>query len=84
MNLLVKGLERRGLLSRSAGGHGKTLPTALTAAGADQLAAGHAAVRVVEDALQSALRPEAERRLCADLTACAASLTRLLAEGQPA
>jgi DNA-binding MarR family transcriptional regulator len=80
MNLLVKGLERRGLLARSTTGHGKTLPTALTAAGTEQLAAAHDAIRVVEDTLHSALSPEAELRLCADLTACAAALTDLLAD----
>ncbi|OEV12114.1 DNA-binding MarR family transcriptional regulator [Streptomyces sp. Amel2xB2] len=75
MNLVLKGLERRGLLTRPATpSHGKALPTELTPAGREQLAAAHHAVNAVEKRMLAALTPEAERRLCADLTACAAAL----------
>jgi DNA-binding MarR family transcriptional regulator len=84
MNLVLKGLQRRGLLSRSpVPPHGKALPTELTPAGLNQLTAAHEAVSVVEKTMLAALTPAAERRLRADLTACAAALSSLAAEPAP-
>jgi DNA-binding MarR family transcriptional regulator len=75
MNLVLKGLERRGLLTRPAvPGHGKALPTELTPDGRAQLDAANRAVIVVEQRMLAALTPDAERRLCADLTACVTAL----------
>ena len=57
MNVVLQGLEGRGLVSRPASApHGRELPTLLTEAGRDQLYAASAAVRGVE------------RRMCAGLT----------------
>ncbi|MEU8180876.1 MarR family transcriptional regulator [Micromonospora sp. NPDC049044] len=84
MNLVVKGLERRGMLTRSpVPRHGKALPTELTPAGLGQLAAANEAVSVVEKKMLAALTADAERRLCADLTACAAALSDLAGEADP-
>ena len=84
MNLVVKGLERRGLLIRSpVPRHGKALPTELAPAGMEKLAAAHQAVSVVERTLLDALTPDGERRLRADLTACATALTNLAGEAEP-
>ncbi|BCJ54453.1 MarR family transcriptional regulator [Actinoplanes sp. NBRC 14428] len=75
MNLVLKGLERRGLLIRSpVPPHGKALPTRLAPAGLERLAAANEAVSVVEKKMLAGLTPEAERRLCADLTACVEAL----------
>jgi DNA-binding MarR family transcriptional regulator len=76
MNLVLKGLADRGLLTRPpVPGHGKALPTELTAAGRDGLRAASAAVSVVEDRMLAALTPSAQRRLCADLTTIVAALS---------
>ena len=76
MNLVLKGLERRGLLTRPAvPDHGKALPTELTPAGREQLRAASQAVRAVEKRMLAGLTPSAERRLRADLSACAAALS---------
>jgi DNA-binding MarR family transcriptional regulator len=78
MNLVLKGLESRGLLTRPATpSYGKALPTELTPAGREQLDAASKAVSVVEKRMLAALTPSAERRLCADLTACVAALGEL-------
>jgi DNA-binding MarR family transcriptional regulator len=84
MNLVLKGLERRGLLTRApVPRHGKALPTELAPAGLAKLAAANQAVGVVEKTMLAALTPAAERRLCADLTACAAALSDLAGETDP-
>ncbi|WP_199511660.1 MarR family winged helix-turn-helix transcriptional regulator [Nucisporomicrobium flavum] len=84
MNLVLKGLERRGLLTRSAvPPHGKALPTELAPAGLAKLAAANEAVSAVEKTMLSALSPEAERRMCADLTTFAAALTNLAGDAEP-
>lgn len=81
MNLVVKGLERRGLLTRStAPGHGKALPTELSQAGLDKLAAANTATSAVEKKMLTALTPSGERRLLADLTTCVAALSDPAAE----
>jgi DNA-binding MarR family transcriptional regulator len=75
MNLVLKGLEDRGLLTRPAlPAHGKALPTELTAAGSERLLAAGEALRAVEGRMLAALTPSAQRRLCADLAAIAAAL----------
>lgn len=75
MNLVLRGLERRGLLTRPAvPDRGKALPTELTPVGREQLRAASRVVRAVEKRMLAGLTQEAERRLCADLAACAAAL----------
>jgi DNA-binding MarR family transcriptional regulator len=75
MNLVLKGLEERGLLTRpSVPGHGKALPTELTPEGRERLLAASRAVSVVEDRMLAALTPSAQRRLCGDLTAIVTAL----------
>jgi DNA-binding MarR family transcriptional regulator len=76
MNLVLQGLQQRGLLTRPAvADHGKALPTELTAAGRKQLRAASVAVRTVENQMLAPLTPSAQRRLRADLSICAAALT---------
>lgn len=76
MSLVLRGLERRGLLTRPAvPDHGKALPTELTPVGREQLRAASRVVRAVEKRMLAGLTQEAERRLCADLAACAAALS---------
>lgn len=74
--LVLQGLERRGLLARAAvAPHGRALPVELTDAGRRQLRTASAAVRAVERQMLTPLTTDAQRRLLADLTACAAALT---------
>ncbi len=76
MNLVLQGLQQRGLLTRAAvADHGKALPTELTDAGRVQLRAASVAVRTIEKQMLAPLTPSAQQRLRADLTACAAALT---------
>jgi DNA-binding MarR family transcriptional regulator len=75
MNLVLQGLQQRGLLTRPAVAEfGKTLPTELTAAGRKQLRAASIAVRLVEKQMLAPLSPTAQRRLREDLAVCAAAL----------
>ncbi len=74
-NLVLKGLEDRGLLTRPpAPGHGKALPTELTPAGREQLLAANNALSVVENKMLAALTPSARHRLCAELESIADAL----------
>lgn len=76
MNLVLQGLQQRGLLSRAAvADHGKALPTELTGAGRERLRAASAAVRTVEKKMLAPLTPAARQRLLADLAACTGALT---------
>ncbi len=76
MNLVLQGLQQRGLLTRAAvADHGKALPTELTDAGRVQLRAASGAVRTIEKQMLAPLTPNAQQRLLTDLTACAAALT---------
>lgn len=76
MNLVLRGLQDRGLLTRPAvADHGRALPSRLTPTGAKQLAAAGVAVRAVETRMLAALIPEAQHRLRDDLAACAEALT---------
>ena len=75
MHLVLQGLQRRGLLNRSeVAEHGKALPVELTPAGRERLLVASRAVRAVEARMLAPLTPDAQRRLCADLTACVAAL----------
>jgi DNA-binding MarR family transcriptional regulator len=81
MNLVLQGLQQRGLLTRPVvADHGKALPSELTAAGREKLLAASVAVRTVEKQMLAPLSPSAQRRLCADLALCVAALTEDLAE----
>lgn len=78
MNLVLRGLEHRGLLARAAApGRGKSLPTQLTPSGREHLDAANRALAVVEQVLTSAVGPDAESRLCAELATCTAALRQL-------
>jgi len=76
MNLVLQGLQQRGLLTRAAvADHGKALPTELTDSGRVQLRAASVAVRAIEKQMLAPLTPSAQHRLLADLAACATALT---------
>ncbi|PZS36511.1 MAG: MarR family transcriptional regulator [Pseudonocardiales bacterium] len=76
MNLVLRGLQQRGLLTRAAvAEHGKALPTELTDAGRAQLRAASVAVCAIERQMLAPLAPNAQHRLLADLAACAAALS---------
>lgn len=76
MNLVLKGLQQRGLLTRAtAAEHGKALPTELTGAGRERLRMASAAVRTIEKQMLASLTPDARLRLRGDLAACTAALT---------
>ncbi|MBN9608326.1 MAG: MarR family transcriptional regulator [Actinobacteria bacterium 69-20] len=76
MNLVLRGLQDRGLLTRPAvADRGRALPSRLTPTGVKQLAAAGVAVRAVETRMLTALTPEAQARLRDDLAACAEALT---------
>ena len=76
MNLVIQGLQQRGLLTRAAvAARGKALPTELTGAGRERLRAASAAVRTIEKQMLAPLTPNARHRLRADLAACTAALT---------
>jgi len=76
MNLVLQGLQQRGLLTRATiAEHGKALPTELTDAGRAPLRAASVAVRTIEKQMLAALTPSAQQRLRDDLAACAAALT---------
>lgn len=74
---VLRGLRERGLVTRpDTAPYGRALPSQLTDTGRRQLHAASAAVYAVEQQMLSALTPEQQRRLCNDLAACAAALTR--------
>jgi DNA-binding MarR family transcriptional regulator len=76
MNVVLRGLEERGLVSRPATApRGRELPTALTEAGRDQLQVASAAVRRVEERMCAGLEPRRQRELLESLAACVANLT---------
>ncbi len=84
MNLVIHGLQQRGLLTRAAvAGHGRALPTALTAAGRAQLRAASVAIRTIEKRMLAPLTPSAQQRLLADLAVCATALTGKPRTGPP-
>ncbi len=76
MNLVLHGLQQRGLLTRAAvADRGKALPSQLTDAGRVQLRAASVAVHTIEKQMLAPMTPGAQQRLLADLAACAAALT---------
>jgi DNA-binding MarR family transcriptional regulator len=75
MNLVLRGLQDRGLVTRPpAPAHGRAIPTELSPRGREVLHAASAAVGAVEQHMLSPLPPARQRRLRADLAACAAAL----------
>jgi DNA-binding MarR family transcriptional regulator len=75
MNLVLRGLEERGLVTRAATApHGRELPTELTPAGRHRLEAASAAVLAVQTAMCAGLTPDRQRALLDDLTVCIRNL----------
>ncbi|WP_194819943.1 MarR family winged helix-turn-helix transcriptional regulator [Nocardia sp. XZ_19_385] len=75
MNLVLRGLQDRGLLTRPARApHGRALPTELTSAGQKKLRAASVAVRSVERQMFAPLSAEEQRRLRNDLVVCVAAI----------
>jgi len=75
MNLVLKGLAERGLLTRpSMPDHGKALPAELTPAGRERLRAATPPLRLVESKMLDAMSPGTADRLSADLAAIATAL----------
>jgi len=78
MNVVLQGLEARGLVIRPATAvRGRELPAELTAAGRAQLRSASAAVRAVEKKMCAGLDPARQQALLESLTECVRSL------GQP-
>ncbi len=76
MNGVLRGLQQRALVTRPATApHGRALPTQLTPTGQRQLRAASVAVRAIEQQMLAPLAFTQQRRLRADLAACAAALT---------
>lgn len=76
MNLVLRGLEDRGLLARpTTATRGRALPTELTGAGWAVLSTASGAVTEVERRMLAPLDVERRRHLCIDLAACAGALT---------
>ncbi|MET9228905.1 MarR family transcriptional regulator [Lentzea sp. NPDC003310] len=76
MNVVLQGLEARGLVSRPASApHGRQLPTELTDAGRSQLQEASRAVHAVQVRMCAGLSAEQQRVLVATLTECARNLT---------
>ncbi len=83
MNLVLKGLEERGFLTRPpVPGHGKALPTELTHAGRQRLLAASQALSAVENRMLAAVTPSARRRLCKELSAIATALSDETGSGE--
>ena len=71
MNLVLRRLQERGLLTRpDQAPYGRALPSELTQDGLDILRQASIAVRAVEKQLFAPLAPEQQRRLREDLAAC--------------
>jgi DNA-binding MarR family transcriptional regulator len=80
MNLVLQGLQQRGLLTRATVAHrGKALPTELTDGGRAQLRAASVAVRTIEKQMLAPLTPSAQQLLLGNLAACATALRADLA-----
>ena len=75
MNVVLQGLEARGLVTRPAAApHGRQLPAELTPAGRDQLQAASAAVQAVQVRMCVGLSPARQRELLDTLAVCARNL----------
>ncbi len=76
MNVVLRGLEERGLVSRPAiAPHGRELPTELTLAGRDHLDAASAAVRAVQTTMCNGLTPARQQTLLETLGICIRNLS---------
>jgi DNA-binding MarR family transcriptional regulator len=76
MNVVLHGLEERGLVTRPAtAARGRELPAELTPAGRDQLLAASTAVRAVEKRMCAGLSPARQQELLETLAACARNLS---------
>lgn len=76
MNLVLRGLQDRGLLTRSdVADHGRARPTDLTATGRRLLHRASVAVRTIERQMFSPLTAGEQTRLLRDLAACAVAIT---------
>ncbi|MGW4946976.1 MarR family winged helix-turn-helix transcriptional regulator [Actinoplanes sp. NPDC004185] len=76
MNVVLHGLEERGLVTRPAtAARGRELPAELTPAGRDQLLAASTAVRAVEKRMCTGLSPARQQELLETLAACARNLS---------
>jgi DNA-binding MarR family transcriptional regulator len=75
MNVVLQGLQDRGLVSRPAtAARGRELPAELTPAGRDQLRAASTAVRGVQQAMCAGLSPDRQRDLLDALATCVRNL----------
>lgn len=75
MNLVLRGLQDRGLVARPAvAPEGRVLPTRLTAAGRRLQQRASAVVREVEVRMLTSLGPVQQRRLLESLRACIGAL----------
>lgn len=75
MNVVLQGLEARGLVTRPAAApHGRQLPAELTPAGRTELRAASTAVRAVEVRMCAGLSPQRQQELLDTLAACARNL----------
>jgi DNA-binding MarR family transcriptional regulator len=80
MNVVLQGLEARGLVTRPATAvRGRELPAVLTEAGREQLHAASTAVRSVEKKMCTGLSPERQQAVLETL----AGFVRNLAGAQP-
>jgi DNA-binding MarR family transcriptional regulator len=78
MNLVLRGLQDRGLVTRpTTAPRGRVLPAQLTAAGRKQLQVASRAVRHVEQQMLSPMSAPRQRRLRTDLAACVAALSTI-------
>jgi len=75
MNVVLRGLQDRGLVTRPPQPqHGRALPARLTAAGQHKLAAARATVIAIEQRMTAALPPQRAARVLADLGRMAQAL----------
>ncbi len=76
MNVVLRGLEERGLVSRPATApHGRELPTELTRAGRDHLDAASAVVVAVQATMCAGLTPARQEDLLETLGICLRNLS---------
>jgi DNA-binding MarR family transcriptional regulator len=76
MNLVLRGLEERGLVTRSAvAPHGRELPADLTPAGRDHLDAASTAVLAIQTTMCTGLTPARQQELLESLGVCIHNLS---------
>lgn len=75
MNVVLQGLQERGLVTRPAtAARGRELPAELTAAGRDQLQTASRLVRTIEQKMCAGLSPGRRQELLDTLAACVRNL----------